>query len=194
MSKIITYLHVRAINACSSQGRLIFGHTHFPCLLGKTGMRFRKHEGDGASPIGSWQLENLYYRPDKMLRPLSGLNTKPMSEVDGWCDAQGNFAYNRAVKLPFHASHERLWRNDNAYDLVVTTNHNQRPRIRGFGSAIFFHAIGKNAKSTEGCIALREKHLRFILNNCSRKTLLIIWPPNGSPPVRQKSPIRHGRN
>ena len=67
-----------------------------------------------------------------------------------------------------------LWRDDQAYDLLVTTNHNQRPRIQGGGSAIFFHVIRKDARGTEGCIALSEKHLRIVLSLCGPRTQLVI--------------------
>lgn len=174
MSESITYLHVYARNACSSHGVLKIGRTTFPCLLGKSGRRYAKREGDGASPIGMWKLEQLFYRPDKMDKPRTALNCKPMKATDGWCDAKFNGAYNRYVALPFKASHESLWRKDAAYDLIVTTNHNQRPRIQNHGSAIFLHVIGQGATGTEGCIALSENHLRNVLSRLSRHTYLVI--------------------
>jgi L,D-peptidoglycan transpeptidase YkuD (ErfK/YbiS/YcfS/YnhG family) len=174
VSKIITHLHIRAINACSSRGILTLGATGFPCRLGKTGRRFRKREGDGASPVGIFRLEQLYYRSDKMGRPRTRLKSHPLSKDDGWCDAPSHFAYNRLVQLPFSASHEALWRSDDAYDLVISTSHNERPRIRGFGSAIFLH-VTNGAKGTEGCIALSEKHLRMVLGRCTKETRLVIW-------------------
>lgn len=174
MSKIITHLHVRAINACSSRGVLTIGTTNFPCRLGRTGRRFRKREGDGASPIGIFKLVRLFYRPDKMLRQRFNLNSQPLYHTDGWCDDAANFSYNRRVRLPFAASHETLWRNDQSYDIVVSTNHNQRPRIQNFGSAIFLH-VTNGMKGTEGCIALSEKHLRMVLARCTKDTRLVIW-------------------
>ncbi len=170
---MITHLHVRAINACSSRGTLVIGATQFPCRLGKTGRRFMKREGDGASPIGVFRLEQLYYRPDRMNRARTHIKSKPIKKSDGWCDAPSDFHYNRHVKLPMAASHENLWRSDNAYDFVISTSHNQNPRVRGFGSAIFLHVTdGKNG--TEGCIALLQKHLRLVLARCSKDSRLVI--------------------
>jgi len=174
VSRIITYLHIRAINPCSRQGVLQLGQMRFPCLLGKNGRTRKKREGDGKTPIGRWKLQTLHYRPDKMGRPLSRLPARPIQKSDGWCDAAGHRAYNRMVQKPFPASHEDLWRMDEAYDLMVTTNHNQRPRIQGRGSAIFLHVIRQGAKGTEGCIALSARHLRIILGQCGRKTYLVI--------------------
>lgn len=150
------------------------GHNTFPCLLGKSGRRFSKREGDGASPKGIWKLNQLYYRPDRMGRLFSKLNTKALQQTDGWCDAAGNGLYNRHVSHPFKASHENLWRKDQAYDLVVTTTHNQRPRKQFGGSAIFLHVINKGSASTEGCIALSESHLRQVLSRCNRHTYVVI--------------------
>ena len=174
MSKTITYLHVFARNACASQGFLKIGHRSFPCLLGRSGRKFAKREGDGASPKGKWKLERLYYRADKMGRPLTSLPCKPLKPSDGWCDAGGHGRYNHHVALPFKSSHENLWRADQAYDLIVTTNHNQRPRKQFGGSAIFFHVINPEATGTEGCIALSEKHLAHVLKSCTRHTYLVI--------------------
>jgi L,D-peptidoglycan transpeptidase YkuD (ErfK/YbiS/YcfS/YnhG family) len=150
------------------------GHSTFPCLLGKSGRRFAKREGDHASPIGKWKLEQLYYRPDKMGRPRTAINCKPLRPNDGWCDAKFHGAYNRHVALPIKASHEELWRKDAAYDLVATTNHNQRPRIQAHGSAIFLHVINPGSTGTEGCIALSEPHLRQVLSRCRRQAYLVI--------------------
>ena len=115
-----------------------------------------------------------------MLRPRINLKSRPLSKSDAWCDGSDHFAYNRFVKLPFGANHEVLWRKDHAYDLVVSTNHNTRPRIRGKGSAIFLH-ITDGTKGTEGCIALSPKHLRAVLDRCTTHTNLVIWPNSGLP-------------
>ncbi len=190
---MITQLHVRAINACSSRGILVIGATQFPCRLGNAGRRFMKREGDGASPIGIFKLEQLYYRPDKIVRPNTQIKSKPLKRSDGWCDAPGDLYYNQYVKLPYAASHEGLWRSDNAYNIVVSTNHNQRPRVRGFGSAIFLH-VTDGMKGTEGCIALSQKHLKLVLARCSKDTRLVIWPNSGLASASfQKSPNRRGR-
>ncbi len=170
----MTSLHIFAISASKSVGWLRIGHRMFPCLLGLKGRTYFKREGDLKSPIGKWRLETLYFRPDKMLHPAVRTATKAMSKSDGWCDARGHKDYNRHVRLPFPASHERLWREDSAYDLMVTTNHNKRPRVPGGGSAIFLHVWREGATGTEGCIALRQSDLRKILAACSRNTSLVI--------------------
>jgi L,D-peptidoglycan transpeptidase YkuD (ErfK/YbiS/YcfS/YnhG family) len=143
----------------------------YPCLLGKNGRTHCKREGDGNSPVGRWKLGQLFYRPDKMLHFRNG---KPLKTTDGWCDAKGHRLYNRPVTLPFDASHEEMWRKDEAYDLVCLTGHNQRPRVHGLGSAIFLHVWRPGATGTEGCVALRASDLRKLLARLHRKTYLVI--------------------
>lgn len=176
MSKTITCFHVFAISNSAAKGWLVIGNRRFACLLGKNGRAFRKREGDGKSPIGTWRLTGLYFRPDKMLRPRCRLPTAPLRRDDGWCDAKGHKDYNRKVKLPCAASHEDLWRSDEAYDLLATTSHNQRPRKQGAGSAIFLHVWRKGATGTEGCIALKPGDLRKVLAAMGRKAVLKIQP------------------
>jgi L,D-peptidoglycan transpeptidase YkuD (ErfK/YbiS/YcfS/YnhG family) len=174
VSKTITYLHVFAINACSPVGRLVIGGLSFPCLLGRNGRTFLKREGDGKSPKGKWRLERLYYRPDKLRHFSSSIKAAPLKKSQAWCDAKGHKDYNRQVRLPFSASHEEMWRNDAAYDLVITTNHNQRPRVQGLGSAIFLHVWHKGAKGTAGCVALKSADLTKVLARCSGRSYLVI--------------------
>ena len=78
---------------------------------------------------------------------------------DGWCDASADRNYNRPVRHPYSASAERLWRSDGLYDLVVVLAYNERPRVRGRGSAIFMHVARPGYAPTEGCIALARAHL-----------------------------------
>ena len=143
----------------------------FPCLLGKNGRTFRKREGDGKSPRGSWLLVDAYFRPDRILAIPHAKRLKPS---DGWCDAPSHKDYNRKVILPFAASHEKLWREGEAYDILLTTNHNQRPRLRGTGSAIFLHLWRKGATGTVGCIALRRRDMLIVLSKLKAKAYLVI--------------------
>lgn len=147
------------------------GNFTIPCLLGKYGKTFRKREGDGKSPRGRWLLTQLYFRPDRILGLKSARRLK---QCDGWCDAPHDKAYNHLVSLPFAAGHEKLWRDDHSYDILATTNHNQRPRFRGRGSAIFFHLWRSGATDTEGCIALRRRDMLIVLSRLRSKTYLVI--------------------
>ncbi len=120
--------------------------------IGRGGIRALKREGDGATPrIRLVPLVALVRRPVALPVP-----SRRARAADGWCDAPESQRYNRAVGLPFPSSHETLVRDDALYDVVVVTDHNQRPRIRGAGSAIFIH-VARTAEAgfapTAGCIA-----------------------------------------
>jgi L,D-peptidoglycan transpeptidase YkuD (ErfK/YbiS/YcfS/YnhG family) len=93
---------------------------------------------------------------------------------DGWCDAPGDRNYNRPISHPYPASAERMWRQDQLYDIVVVLGYNDRPRIRGRGSAIFLHVARGNLAPTEGCIALRRSDLEKLLPLIGGRTTLRI--------------------
>jgi L,D-peptidoglycan transpeptidase YkuD (ErfK/YbiS/YcfS/YnhG family) len=161
-------LAVRATSKRATRGVLSVGGRAFPCALGRSGQRALKREGDGATPIGQWALRQVFYRSDRIARPRTGLPVKAIRQRDGWCDAPADRNYNRAVRLPYPASSETLFRADGVYDLIVVLSHNERPRMRGGGSAIFIHIARTNYAPTEGCIALRRRDLQQVLATCRR--------------------------
>ena len=169
-----TLVAVSALSLSARRGVLGLGIPDLPCVLGRTGRRARKREGDGATPLGSFRLLRVLYRPDRVRRPRTALPVKSIRPQDGWCDAPEDRNYNRAVQLPYPASAERLWREDNLYDIVVLIGHNTRPRIRGRGSAIFLHVARPDLAPTEGCIALRREHLLRLLGMVRHSTILHI--------------------
>ena len=122
-----------------------------------------KREGDGASPIGVWPIRRVLYRPDKAPPPLVALPAQPIAPNDGWCDASGDPNYNRPVHLPYPASAEHLWREDDVYDLVVILGHNDDPVVKGMGSAIFLHLARPDYSPTAGCVALARPDLEALL-------------------------------
>ncbi len=86
-----------------------------------------------------------------------------MKPEDSWSDDQGEPGYNRLVALPCRGTHERLWRADRVYDLIVELGYNDDPVIAGRGSAIFMHVARADYSPTEGCVALAEGDLREVL-------------------------------
>ena len=102
-----------------SSGVLIQDGRVMRCALGRGGIRRDKTEGDGATPVGSFALRRLLYRPDRVTPPQCDLETDAIGPEDGWCDDPAHADYNRQIALPHPASHERLWRDDALYDLLV---------------------------------------------------------------------------
>lgn len=158
------------------EGVLLAAGRAIPVALGRTGISPDKREGDGRTPAGHWRIVALLYRPDAGPRPRTRLPCRPLARDDGWCDAPGHRRYNRPVKLPFAASHERLWREDALYDLVLVLDHNQRPRIAGRGSAVFIHLARPGFAATEGCVALRRGDLLRLLARLAPGARLEVRP------------------
>lgn len=127
-----------------------------PCALGRAGIVRRKREGDGGTPAGRFRVLAILYRPDRIRRPRTSLPVRPIRRQDGWCDDPGSRLYNRPVTLPHPAHHERIWREDRLYDVVVDLASNRRPAVPGRGSAIFLHVARPGFGPTEGCVAVRR--------------------------------------
>ncbi len=167
-------LLVHARSAGSTRGQLRMGALRLPCALGRTGRRTGKREGDGATPFGVFVLREVLYRADRGLPPRTGLVRRPIHKHDGWCDEPADRNYNRRIRHPYPASAEHLMREDALYDLVVVLGCNDRPRLRGRGSAIFMHVARPDYSPTAGCIALSPRDLRLVLRRCGRGARVVV--------------------
>jgi L,D-peptidoglycan transpeptidase YkuD (ErfK/YbiS/YcfS/YnhG family) len=144
------------------------------CALGRGGVRGDKREGDGATPDGCLVLRRVLYRPDRQSPPLTRLPVAAIRPEDGWCDDPADPDYNRPVSLPHPARHERMWRDDAVYDLVLVLGHNDDPPRPGLGSAIFAHLARPGYPPTEGCVALAREDLLRLLADCAPGDRMII--------------------
>ncbi|KZD12845.1 L,D-transpeptidase family protein [Oceanibaculum pacificum] len=158
----------------STTGHLSLAGRFYLCALGKSGLVRTKQEGDGGTPIGVWPLRRLFYRADRLALPETGLPLHPIDPSHGWCDAPDDAAYNQLVTLPYPASHERMWREDGLYDLVVELGYNDDPVVPGGGSAIFLHAARPGYLPTEGCVALAQADLLAVLRSCRADSRMIV--------------------
>lgn len=156
--------------------RLRFQGKEYACAIGKGGFSDRKREGDGATPLGIFPLRECWYRADRIASPRTKLMLHSIAPDDGWCDDPASPHYNRQVKLPFAASHERLWREDGRYDLLVPLGYNDGPVKPGAGSAIFLHVAAADYTPTEGCVALARENMLDVLARCGLETVIRIMP------------------
>ncbi|MCW2392587.1 L,D-peptidoglycan transpeptidase YkuD (ErfK/YbiS/YcfS/YnhG family) [Sphingobium sp. B1D7B] len=159
-----------AILVDGAAGRLTIGGWSCACVIGKGGLiaAADKREGDGASPIGDWPVRAALLRPGRIdAAQAPAIPWRWVRPDDGWSDDPADPAYNRPVHLPRHTSHERLAREDKAYDVIIVLGHNDAPPAPGMGSAIFFHqwVIGENGqpKATEGCVAIAPEDMGTVL-------------------------------
>ena len=158
-------------------GSLRWGSASYRCALGRGGVRADKREGDGATPSGRFALRRVLYRPDRLALPRSRLPVAPLVPEDGWCDDPADARYNQPVKLPYPGRHERLWRDDGLYDVIVVIGHNDDPIIPGYGSAVFLHVAGAGYPPTDGCVALVRDDLLELLGTVSTQDFLRIEVP-----------------
>jgi L,D-peptidoglycan transpeptidase YkuD (ErfK/YbiS/YcfS/YnhG family) len=154
------------IFTATSDGWLDLGGRKVRCALGPAGVTpaAQKREGDGASPAGVWPIREVIYRPDRGPPPATEFRVRAMCEDDGWCDDPADPQYNRPVKLPYPASAERMWRDDELYDIVVVLGHNDDPVVPGRGSAIFLHVAKPGYPPTQGCVAVARADLEALLD------------------------------
>ena len=64
--------------------------------------------------------------------------------------------YNKLIKINNKIRHEKLYRKDNKYDLLIPIKYNWKKTVPEKGSCIFIH-LTKNYNPTAGCIALKKK-------------------------------------
>ena len=92
----------------------------------------------------------------------------------GWCDDLRNKKnYNKLIKVNKNIKHEKLYRQDNKYDLLIPIKYNFYNTVLGKGSCIFIH-LTKNYNRTAGCIALREKDFLIMLKILKKNTKIEI--------------------
>jgi L,D-peptidoglycan transpeptidase YkuD (ErfK/YbiS/YcfS/YnhG family) len=158
----------------NKSGYLEYKDLKFRCALGKAGVKRKKVEGDNITPIGTFKINNIYYRRDHIKKIFSKFKLIEIKKNMGWCDDPKSKQYNQLIRLPNKYKHEKLYRKDNIYDLILVLNYNTRPILKNRGSAIFIHVATKNYRKTAGCIALKKKHLIRLVEKINKKTKINI--------------------
>jgi L,D-peptidoglycan transpeptidase YkuD (ErfK/YbiS/YcfS/YnhG family) len=132
--------------------------------LGRSGLSLHKHEGDGATPVGTFALGGTAYG----IAPNPGVRLHYHRLVcgDWWDEDPASPAYNTfrhvacGAKPSFGGASEALWRISPQYRYFAVIDYNARPVVAGRGSAIFLHvAVG----ATAGCVSLPEPELVRLL-------------------------------
>ena len=131
-------------------------------------------EGDNITPKGIFKIIKIYYRPDKIKKIKTAIKKSKIKKNMGWCDDPKSRFYNKLINLPTKYSHEKLYRNDNLYDLIIVLSYNTSPIIKNKGSAIFMHIANNSYKKTKGCIALKKEHLIKIISKIKKNTKIKI--------------------
>ena len=153
---------------------LCIGTDTFKCAIGLNGVTAEKQEGDQCTPIGEFSFEKIYYRSDKLGLIDFLIPSSPILQDDGWCDDPESKFYNQHIKFPFIGSAEKLFRNDDLYDLICVLNYNRNPILPGKGSAIFLHVCSNDFGHTEGCVAIEKNVLLQISKKIDYNSRIII--------------------
>ncbi|MCY4543186.1 MAG: L,D-transpeptidase family protein [Rhodobacteraceae bacterium] len=150
----------------------------FPCSVGQRGIAFNKIEGDRTTPAGSFGLAQILYRPDRIGGHQLPAGSRQIRPCAIWSDDPADPGYNSPGKRTQGQSirfrHERLFRADPLYDIVVVVVFNMNPAVPGRGSAIFLHCWRRPRVPTLGCIAFDRHDLLWIVNRLDHGTKLVV--------------------
>ena len=150
-------------------GLLRYKNLNFRCALGKAGVGKKRVEGDNITPVGIYKIVKIFYRKDRIKKISSKFKLFSINKNMCWCDDSKSKHYNQLIKLPTNYTHEKLYRRDCVYDLILVLNYNMKPIIKNKGSAIFIH-VTKNYKKTAGCVALKKDHLIKLVSKINKST------------------------
>ena len=152
---------------------LTYNKLKVKCAIGKKGIGCKKKEGDLITPKGQFKIKYILYRKDRV-KISSKLKKKIIKKKMGWCNDPRSNHYNKLIKLPSAYKHEKLYRKENIYDIVIVINYNMNPVKKNKGSAIFIHVAKNNFKKTEGCVAIKKRSLIRLIKLINPNTIVKI--------------------
>jgi len=173
-SSTLVQIHVRRRSGSKTRGILRAGPWVWPVAIGRSGILANKREGDGGTPRGRFRLKRLWWRSDRLVRPITRLPLRRIGTDDAWSEDPADRRYNRPVKRLREQPGDRLMRDDHLYDLIIEIGHNDRPRIAGRGSAVFIHLARPGFLPTAGCVALQQGPLMRLLTRLSPRSWIDI--------------------
>jgi len=158
----------------NNSGFLKYNNFKFRCAVGKAGIGEKKREGDNVTPSGTFKIVKIYYRSDRIKKISSKFRAIKITKNMGWCDDPNNKNYNQLINLPSRCDHEKLFKKNNIYDIILVLNYNMKPVVKNKGSAIFIHVAKKNYQPTRGCIALKKIDLLKLLSKIRKNVKIKI--------------------
>jgi L,D-peptidoglycan transpeptidase YkuD (ErfK/YbiS/YcfS/YnhG family) len=146
-----------------------------PVSIGRGGIAKKVGEGDGITPIGTFEIAGIGYRSDRVDFTAPNIFQRPIGLTDVWSDDPQDPDYNHSASHPdYPFSHEKLRRSDGMYDAFGILTYNWPDAQPNKGSAIFIHAWRKPRHRTEGCIAFDPFDLFWIFTNWKSSSRVII--------------------
>lgn len=145
-------------------------------VLGKKGTGKTK-EGDARTPVGTFSLGTAFgwgTKPTKTKYPF-----KKATKYDYWIDDAESKDYNKWVL--YKGNPHKKWKsfermNHPLYKYGVVIRYNEKPIVKGAGSAIFLHVKTNKTKYTLGCVATSETSLIKTLEwlDSKKKPIIVI--------------------
>ena len=132
--------------------------------VGRRGLSAHHREGDGTTPIGTFDIGATVYGIDP--DPGTALRYHRLVCGDWWDEDPGSPTYNRFRHLPCGArppfgGSEALWSASVAYREFAVIEANVHPIVPGAGSAIFLH--DDTGRPTDGCVSVARGRLLTLL-------------------------------
>ena len=154
---------------------LLIDEFKFKCSVGKRGFSKNKIEGDNKTPVGIFDLGDIYYRSDRIQIPKSKIKICKIKKNMGWCDDPNSRHYNKLIKIKknLKSSYEKLYRKDSKYDLFILIKYNYKKVKKNKGSAIFLH-LTNDYSTTKGCVAIKKKDFLILNKLINKKTKIKI--------------------
>jgi len=90
-----------------------------------------------------------------------------------WYNDYKSKSYNKLIKTNLKEKHEKLYRKDYKYDLLIPILYNYKNPIANNGSCIFLH-LTNNYNPTAGCIALKKKDFIILAKLINPRTKIQI--------------------
>lgn len=149
---------------------LILKDYRIKCAVGKRGIGIKKKEGDLITPKGDYKIKFILYRKDRVKNLKTNIKKIVINKKYGWCDDPKSKKYNQFIRHPFNYSYEKLYRKDRLYDIILVLSYNMNPVRKNMGSAIFLHITKNNYSHTKGCIAIRKRELRKLIQRINKNT------------------------
>ncbi len=153
---------------------VFYQNEKIPCKIGKNGIGIKTREGDMITPKGIFKFQKVFFRNDRAKKPACGIPRIKIRKSFIWSTDPRDKKYNSLLKKPGKYLHERLYRKDHLYNIIVTTSFNLNPTKKFRGSAIFVHCAENKKNYTEGCIAIEQSKLCEMLQFISPVSFLII--------------------
>jgi L,D-peptidoglycan transpeptidase YkuD (ErfK/YbiS/YcfS/YnhG family) len=128
----------------------------WPARVGWNGLSASRREGDGTTPLGTFGIGPVIYGVGR--NPGVRYRYRQLVCGDWWNEDVTSPTYNRFVHVkcgtrpPFTTKSEGMWQQPHAYRHLLVIEYNTHPIVRGRGSGIFLHVMGRGP--TNGCVSI----------------------------------------